>query len=136
MKKVILSVCLLLSVNLFADLILNGNKEYREGSYSEAIQTYKKACDIDNAVGCNHVATMYIKGNGVKQDAKKAIKFMSKACDLSNAKACYDLAYFYYRGLYVEEDKSKAISLFDRACNAGSVKGCKNYKRLKNAGVK
>lgn len=133
MKRIILSVCLLFSVNLFADLILNGDKEYREGNYEKAMLIYKKACDIDNGKGCNHVATMYIKANGVEQDPKKAISFITKACDLKEAKACYDLAYFYYRGLYVDKDKTKAISLFDRACNAGSVKGCKNYKRLKSS---
>ena len=136
MKKVILGICLMLSMNLSADLILNGNEQYRNGNYTQAMKTYKKACEIQNASGCNSVSIMYIKGNGVKQDALKAIEYLTKACDLNDAKGCYDLGYFYFRGMYVDEDKSRAKSLFNKACNAGNAKGCKNYKILTNAGVK
>ena len=128
MKKKSLLLLALLSININADLIMNGNLEYRTNNYDKALKTYTKACDLEIAKGCTNVSTMYFKGNGVEIDTLKAVSFLDKACSFNDANACYDLAYFYFRGMFVKEDMKQAKKLFLKSCDGGVIKGCKNYK--------
>ena len=45
MNKLLLIISLLLGVNLFADLVNDGLKEYEKGNKQKAKELYTKACD-------------------------------------------------------------------------------------------
>ena len=76
----------------------------------------------------------YAKGQGVKQDYKKAIELFKKACDLGDATGCYNLGVFYAKGQGVKQDYKKAAELFKKACDSGNVIGCHNYIIIKKLG--
>jgi len=63
----------------------------------------------------------YSKGEGVRQDYRKAVVLFSKAADKGHADARYELARHIFSGLGTEEDKVKAKLLFLSAADDGSA---------------
>jgi len=49
---------------------------------------YRKACNLDNAPGCNKVAVLYENGTGIPKDNATAADYYSRACKLGNKPAC------------------------------------------------
>jgi TPR repeat protein len=95
-----------------------------------------KACDGGYAIGCSNLGSMYLNGDGVRQDKFKAVELYTKACDGRNAGGCSNLGVMYDNGDGVRQDKSKALQLFGKACDMKNEGGCKNYAILKNQGIK
>ena len=89
MKKIILLICLLIGVNLFAGLVDDGFRAEQSCNYKKAIKIYTKACENGVASGCNYLGGFYARGEGLKQDYKKANELYTKACDSGNAAGCY-----------------------------------------------
>ena len=65
-----------------------GEKFYKEGKYSKAIENYKKSCDLKYGIACLDVAAMYSNGTRVKKNRKKASEYYGKACDYGYAGGC------------------------------------------------
>lgn len=63
----------------------------------------------------------YSKGEGVRQDYRKAVELFAKAADKGHADARYELARHTFSGLGTEEDKVKAKLLFLSAADDGSA---------------
>jgi len=49
---------------------------------------YRKACNLDNATGCNKVAVLYENGIGIPRNNATAADYYSRACKLANKPAC------------------------------------------------
>lgn len=75
----------------------------KESCDREKIMDLNIGCESNNGSACNELVTMYIKGNGVKQDAGKAIAYAKKACDLNNIDGCEWVV------LLVEQSKNKDL---------------------------
>ena len=43
-------------------------------NYQQALKYYKKACELNDGFGCGGLATLYLQGQGVKQDFAEAFK--------------------------------------------------------------
>ena len=55
---------------------------------TEAVQSYRKACNLNAAGGCMQLALSYSDGKGVKKSNAQAMTYFSKACKLGSADAC------------------------------------------------
>ena len=88
MKKVILIACLLLGVNLYANLLVDGIEEYNKGNYEKAKELYIKACDGGDMRACQNLGLIYYNGDGVRQDKVKAKELFGKACDGGYMNGC------------------------------------------------
>jgi TPR repeat protein len=77
---------------------------------------------------------MYARGQGVKQDYKKAAEFCQKAADQGHVKALYNLGVMYENAMGVKQDYKKAAQLYQKAANYGLVRAKLNLEtpRLKN----
>ena len=53
-----------------------------------AFRYYNKACRLDSASGCKHLAYLYYHGIGTKKDKKLSKKELNKACKLGLKEAC------------------------------------------------
>ncbi|WP_230853732.1 hypothetical protein [Campylobacter concisus] len=53
-----------------------------------AFRYYNKACRLDSASGCKHLAYFYYHGIGTKKDKKLSKKELNKACKLGLKEAC------------------------------------------------
>ena len=131
MIKIIISIGLLLSVNLFADLVDEGLAQYNKGNKKEATELYTKACDSGNKHACIKLGLLYASGDGVNQDTRKAKKLFVEACKARYSKGCFNLGVLYKQGADgVKQDTRKAQMAFSRACYIGDQRGCEQFNLL------
>ena len=63
----------------------------------------------------------YDRGQGVKQDAKKAAALFAEAAGQGHVKAAYNLGLCYLKGEGVKQDAKKAAALYEKAAAQGHV---------------
>jgi len=132
MDKKVISILLLLTLNLSADLIDDGLRAYNKGDINLAIKLYKKACKNKDMKGCTKLGVLYFTANGVKEDHKKAKKLFVKACKKRYSIACYHLGTIYKRGANgIERNIRRARMFYAFACKIGNAKSCAQYNLIR-----
>ena len=106
----------------------DGRQENRKLAYDRSILrtdtkrasfTYaKKACELENPVGCWNTALRYTDGSGVRADLKLAQEYFVKACVRELYQACDEINYEIY---WRTTDSSKDLS---KACSDGDFSAC------------
>jgi Sel1 repeat len=94
----------------------------------------QKRCDGGNAIACDDLGVLYLKGDGVAKDAKKANALFQRACDGGDPVGCYDLAESYRFGDGVAKDMKAAAAFYQRACDGGNAGGCSQLAIQYNGG--
>ncbi len=90
-----------------------------KGRYGEAVFFLEAAERRDVSSAQYILGQMYASGNGVQEDAGKAVRMFMKASDNGNPYADSDLGVCYYEGFGVEKDIGKAFEYFSRAAESG-----------------
>lgn len=127
MSKIILGFCLIIGVNVYADLVSDGIEEYNKNNYTHAIELWNKACTDGSVAGCNNLAFMYANGRGVHFDEKRASELYTLTCDAGDSTACSNLGAIYENGVgKVRQNFVKASRLYAKSCDAGNIMGCNN----------
>jgi hypothetical protein len=62
---------------------------------------------------------MYANGDGVPEDAQKAVHWYTKAAEAGSAVAMFNIGLTYYSGDGVPKDAQKAVHWFTKAAEAG-----------------
>jgi len=104
MKKYSIVFSLLLLLNLHAVTLQNlvqqcqnksatschdlGSLYDQKGEVKKAAKFYRRACTLHNAMGCYHLAELYLVGSGVTQSDSSFITYAQKACRLGYKKSC------------------------------------------------
>jgi TPR repeat protein len=101
-------------------------------------RNYADACELKSGEGCYEEAVMYVRGDGVKKDSKKAIQLYWLASGYGYAKADINLGNYYLQGHTVRQNFKRATELFAKACQAGDMLGCNNLglNYLRGAGMR
>ena len=99
-------------------------------NYQQAIKYYKKACELNDEIGCSQLAISYDRGQGVKQNFAEAFKFYKKACDLNKTLACFAVGIMYDEGKGVKQDFVNARKYYEKACEANYARACSNLTAL------
>jgi len=123
-----LLLILLLSINIYADVISDAYAEVGKGNYKEARDIFRKACENENAQGCINLGLMYKTGADVKIDYLKAVSLWEKACAMNNANGCIRVAFMYSKSKKIPINKIKAKKFFKKACSLGDSLGCEMNK--------
>ena len=88
-----------------------------ESDVNKAIKVYEKASEMGNDYGLYLIGNLYMIGDEVEQDMKKAMSYFLKS---GNGEAFYTLATLYEEGkMGVEKNLKKALILFDKAAQKG-----------------
>ncbi|PCH63407.1 MAG: hypothetical protein COC09_05985 [Gammaproteobacteria bacterium] len=103
-----------------------------EKDLTKSVQFRIQACNLGDAISCEHVADAHIWGKGVVIDQAKvniyhlkAITIYKDACDKSITQSCIDLALAYGNGLDVEKNATEtAAYYYEQACNLGAKDAC------------
>ena len=133
MTRMIISILLLLSVHLFADLADDGLTAYNKGDITLANKLYLQACQNGSARGCLRSGLLYYTGTEVKQNIVKAKKLFVRACKHSNAEGCYYAGVIYKRGEGgIEKNYKKATTYFAAGCKRRLPKSCKQYDLIRH----
>ncbi|MDA3048945.1 sel1 repeat family protein [Campylobacter sp. JMF_02 ED1] len=127
--------------------------EYKQAPKKRtAKEFFQKACDLENAYGCEHLAEIYELGEVTKQDHDlaeklhqkahdihlKDIETLKKSCDAKNKNDCQRLGYEYIEGNYrMDKNTTIAHEYFGMACElsedeTGNDKACQMYKKTKS----
>ena len=78
-----------------------------------------------------YLGMMYLSGDDVVKDAKRAVELYQRACDAGDKKlGCNRLAEMYEKGQGMEKDAGHAAQLFKQACDAGLKGVWEDLKRL------
>jgi TPR repeat protein len=118
---------LLLSLNLSANFVVNNGKvEYYTSEY------YTEACENGDRNRCVDLGILYITGDGVQENHKKAEELFTIACKKKHSKACYHLGSIYKRGSNgIKKIDSKAWYHLESKHKRGSNDIKKNLKKSK-----
>ena len=60
----------------------------QKGKVKKAAKLYQRACHLRHAIGCYHLAELYLVGSGVTQSDTNFITYAQKACTLGYKKSC------------------------------------------------
>lgn len=115
MKKLILIMCLFLSVNM--PFFAYGNQEL------DYQKEYKKATTQNDAEAQFRIGYMYEKGIEVEQSYTKAVQWYEKAVKQNNENASVYLGSLYLNGLGVDQDLNKAKKLIEKGALNGNSSG-------------
>jgi uncharacterized protein len=101
------------------------------GDPALASSYYGRACDGSYGPGCNNLAWLYLRGNGVRHDPPHAmVLFLAAfdaariACSRGDADGCLLAGELLYDGRGVDRREDEAIALFRRACAGGQARAC------------
>lgn len=127
MIKMIISIGLFLNISLFADAYQDAADKYNRENNNQAATLFKKDCANGETwgLGCNALATQYLRGEGVDQDIPRAMKMFTHSCEENVQESCIVLGRLYYNGqVDIKQDKMKALELFENACEARYQEAC------------
>jgi TPR repeat protein len=102
-------------------LVNQGMDHADQGNSVAAANSYKEACDIGNARGCDFLGNLYFNGFGVPRDHRLAAQLLQKACDEGYGAGCRVLGEMYSGGDGVSKDEVRAQQLAQRASQLPSV---------------
>ncbi len=118
MKKIILLISLLLSINLLADLTNDGFVQYNKGNCSKAKSLWTEACYSGLADACYNLGFLYSDVEAVREDYRNAIYFHSKA----------SYRFILYNG--VGMDIGKSVEFYAKSCILKDSDGCVAFKKI------
>jgi uncharacterized protein len=81
----------------------------------EAVKWYRLAADQNHTEAIQHLAMLYVTGQGVKQDAAEAAKWFRKGAELGDSDSKWGLGQCYLDGKGVGRDSVMAYVLFSAA---------------------
>ena len=88
-------------------------------------------CNVGkDAASCADLALMFVKGEGIPADEKKAMTFYLRACDFGSALGCNQAGMRVEDGIGTAKDDAKAAALYQKACDAAKPDGCTNLARM------
>ena len=94
-----------------------GKKLYDTEQYQQAVPKLQAAADKGHKKAQYRLGRCYDKGDGVKEDDKKAFELYLKSAKQDYAKAQYQLGRCYLKGKGVAANQDEARKWFKRAIN-------------------
>lgn len=88
-------------------------------NYTQAMQLFKKAGNLGNAVAMLNVGLMYAQGKGVAQNHDQAFQWYQKASDKGHKAAMYNIGMMYKNGLGTAKDAKTAVEWFKKSADKG-----------------
>ncbi len=125
MKKIVLILILIFSINLSAESYSN-----EKGNWGKEIREWGRLCDSGETRYCYILGSWYYDGVGVKQNKIKAKELWTKACNDGIMGGCLNLGTLYKNGEGVKKNKKIAKEFYLKACNGGLEDSCEFYKEL------
>ncbi len=101
--------------------VYQGSDKPKEPQMSNEVKIYMDAAKRGIDEGQYNLGVCYETGDGIEQDAEKAVYWYRKAAEQGHAKAQYNLGICTYNGSGCEQDFEEAASLFLLSANQGDM---------------
>ena len=105
------------AINLLADLYLK--KVFPSNNYKEAIELYKRGCELGDSRSPYLLGRCYENGQGVDKNIPMALECYEKSYNLGNIGACFPIARIYETGKEVECNLLEAVSWYEKGASKG-----------------
>jgi len=102
-------------------------RAYDRGDYAAALREFERDGSAEAQM---MLGIMYFKGQGVKQDKKKAAELLLKAAERGNVIAQLNLGFMYEDGEGVDPDAKEAAKWYRRAAAQGDVDAQQGLRSL------
>lgn len=173
MKRIIVfaQLCLFLSISVFAQetsirdvekkaksgdveaMLVLGDKYAEAESFKTALKWYKKATEKGSMEAQYAMAMLYLEGNGISRNTKKAYEYIQDLAVKNYADAQFCMGGWYEKGLegyevflgvemdtqpkliFVNPDKEKAVNWYAKAAALGNQKSVKRLIELERIDV-
>jgi TPR repeat protein len=99
-----------------------------------AVDLFKKACDLGLPDGCAAAGKAYFDGEGISQDTRQSLALFERGCLQGSASACVAEAFQYAVGRGVPQDDVRATERYLKACDGGDPSGCYNLGLMAETG--
>ena len=104
-----------------------------QSSAQSADHLYQEACDGGDLVACNVFGLMLETGDGVPQDAARALLMYERACEGGELVGCTNMGLLYEVGVGMERDLERALGLYRVACEGGELLACSQLGATRDA---
>ncbi len=92
-----------------------GNQAYENKNFKEALNFYKKSCELGFKESCRAVGSIYFEGKAdVNKDYHQSLNFEKKACELGSGLSCVRVGAMYKYGKGAVIDMQKAFIYFQK----------------------
>ncbi len=98
----------------------NGN----EPDAAAAALQYDQACKAGISAGCNYLANLYRRGDGVERDSDRAVGLYEKACEEGFMLSCHTLGVMNLRGRAISPNPDRGYMYIRKACEGGRSPSC------------
>ncbi len=105
----------------YIGLLYDGFHQGVEQDYREAMEWYRKAAGLGDAIAMSNIGQLYNHGHGVKRDYREAMKWYRKAAELGAAEAMTHIGGLYYNGEGVEQDYQEAMKWYRKVADLGNA---------------
>src|SRR5580658_9983730 len=95
--------------------------EIEKKNYATALKELKPLAEKGSKGAQFHLALMYLEGQGVPEDPKKAAEWFQKSADQGGKHSIYNLGLLYAQGKGVKQDINKAFELFKKVADEGEA---------------
>ena len=129
MKKLLTVLVLLFSGSAWGGDIQDGKAAYDINEYAKAMQKFKTAAKVGDAVAQTYIGIMYEHGQGVVQDYVEAVRWYKLAAAQGERHAQAYLGLMYHKGDGVAKDYLRAHMWYNLAA-VGGVKSAGELRDL------
>ncbi len=105
-----------------------------EKQYKIAKELHFMILTQDNELAMYHLGLMYLKGQGVPQDNRRALHWLQRAAQLEQIDAVYSLGIMTFDGVGIDRNVPAAVKLFRQAVDKGHANAMLNLAFIYNAG--
>ena len=128
MKRILLFVAIITSI-LQASNFRDGMVFYKNGNFQDAKTSFELAIEKDHSIQANFMlGKIYLYGEGILPDRKKAINYLEKSVQSGNLRATCFLSEAHLKN---DTNKTEAISLLKKGLKK-NLKECKKIVRIYN----
>ena len=100
-----------------------------------AMEFFDKACALDYAPSCTHLAGLYAQGKELRRNLKKAKKYFDKGCTLSDGLGCFYAGLMHEKGEGVKKNYSTAFDYYSKGCALDDAQSCTNIGAMYYSGL-
>jgi TPR repeat protein len=122
-------------MNWFKNLFSSNPRQSKPEAERLSLQTLKEQAAQGDAEAQNNLGSMYVHGDGVRQDYAEAIKWYRLAAAQGHTEAQNNLGSMYDEGIGVRQDFAEAIKWYQLAAKQGNAEAQYNLGAMYDEGV-
>ena len=116
------------AMNLLGDLYRKGVRGLIEPNFDESVRLFSQAKELGFLDAQGNLGVLYIYGQGVQKDEKKAVALFRDGAEKGNALCMYFYAICFEGGVGIDKDRQAARTWYVRAAQGGNktaIEWCK-----------